>query len=73
MNKCPKCEVVLKTNHHICPLCHNKIDFKEKNSIYPQIKSNHKYRNLMIISLFISLCGIIFSLLINYWVNNQIS
>ena len=25
------------------------------------------------ISLFISLCGIIFSLLINYWVNNQIS
>ncbi len=74
MNKCPKCEVVLKTNHHICPLCHNKIDLKEKNSIYPQIKSNHKYRNLMIkISLFISLCGIIFSLLINYWVNNQIS
>ena len=74
MNICPKCKVTLKTNSKICPLCHNKIELKEKNSIYPEIRRNNHTRNLIIkISLFITLCGIIFSLLINYWVSKEIS
>ena len=74
MNICPKCKVTLKTNSTTCPLCHNKIELKEKNSIYPTLKQNNYTRNLLIrISLFITLCGIIFSLLINYWVSKEIS
>ncbi len=74
MNKCPKCDIVLKTNNNICPLCHNKIELKEKDSIYPEIKTTYRHYNLLIkISLLITLCGIIFSLLINYWVSNEIS
>ncbi len=74
MNKCPKCDITLKTNNNTCPLCHNKIDLKEKNSIYPEIKNTYRNHNLLIkISLFITFCGIIFSLLINYWINKEIS
>lgn len=74
MNKCPKCEVVLKTSSDTCPLCHNKIKLKEKNSIYPELKTTYReHRILMKLSLFITLCGIIFSLLINYWISNEIS
>ena len=74
MNFCPKCRVILKTNSTTCPLCHNIIELKEKNSIYPEIKKNNHTRNLLIkISLFITLCGIIFSLLINFWISQKIS
>ena len=74
MNKCSKCDVILKTSSNICPLCHNKINLKEKNSIYPEIKTAyHQHHILAKLSLFITMCGIIFSLLINYWVNNEIS
>lgn len=73
MNKCPKCEMILKTNSNVCPLCHNKIDLKQKNSIYPELKTYSNYNLLIRLSLFITICGIIFSLLINYWVNKEIS
>lgn len=74
MNRCPKCDVTLVTNSLICPLCHNKIELKEKNSIYPELKPKTKAYNFLIkLPLFITLCGIIFSLLINYWVSKEIS
>lgn len=74
MNKCSKCNVLLKTNSNLCPLCHNKIILEEKNSIYPDPKTTYHSLNLLIkISLFFTICGIIFSLLINYWVNEEIS
>ena len=73
MNKCPKCEMILKTNSNVCPLCHNKIDLKQKDSIYPELKTYSNYNLLIRLSLFITICGIIFSLLINYWVNKEIS
>lgn len=74
MNKCPKCDVILKTDNNVCPLCHNKIILEENNSIYPKIKSTYRNHNLLMkISLFTSICGIIFSLLINYWIYNEIS
>lgn len=74
MNKCPKCEVTLKSSSNICPLCHNKIKLKEKNSIYPKVKSPYRAYSLLIrISLLATLCGVIFSLLINYWISNEIS
>ena len=74
MNKCPKCDITLITNSTICPLCHNKIDQKVKNSIYPDLTTKGKaYNFLRKLFLLISLCGIIFSLLINYWVSKEIS
>ena len=65
--------MILKTNSNVCPLCHNKIDLKQKNSIYPELKTYSNYNLLIRLSLFITICGIIFSLLINYWVNKEIS
>lgn len=74
MNKCPKCEMILKTNHHTCPLCNNLIDLKKADSIYPKNTSNKKaYYMIIKISLLLSLCGVIFSLLINYFVSKEIS
>lgn len=74
MSRCPKCEMNLKTNSTVCPLCHNKINLEAKNSIYPIVKNIYRAHDLLMkISLFTSICGIIFSLLINYWVNNEIS
>ena len=65
--------MILKTNSNVCPLCHNKIDLKQKDSIYPELKTYSNYNLLIRLSLFITICGIIFSLLINYWVNKEIS
>ena len=74
MNKCPKCDVDIITNTNICPLCHNKIVLKEKNSIYPKVNTKYHSHELLIkILLFTTICGIIFSLLINYWVSKEIS
>lgn len=74
MNKCPKCDIFLKTNSKICPLCHNKIELIKENSIYPEIKTTYKYhQTLLKIALFATLLGTVFSLLINYWINKEIS
>ena len=48
MNKCPKCDVDIMTNTNICPLCHNKIVLKEKNSIYPKVNTKYHSHELLI-------------------------
>ncbi|MBE6154634.1 MAG: hypothetical protein E7163_03590 [Firmicutes bacterium] len=74
MNNCDKCNVKIHTSENICPLCKNKIDFKNNNSIFPQIKPKYKRHNLLKkITMFLSSCGIIFSLLINYTINKGFS
>lgn len=74
MNKCPHCHMNLHLSNNKCPLCHNKIDFKENNSIFPEIKPAYKLHRLLIrVSLLISTCGIIFAILINYLINKRLS
>lgn len=74
LNKCLKCNIVLKTNNNVCPLCHNKIILNKNNSVYPFIKTNyHKLTTIKKISALITICAIIFSLLTNYYINEKIS
>lgn len=74
MNRCRKCNVNIHTSEDICPLCQNKINLKESNSIYPVVKSKYKFHKLLIkISLFISLCSIVICSLINYSLSNEFS
>ena len=74
MNKCDKCNVNLHLSNDTCPLCHNKIEYKGNNSIFPETKSTFKLHRLLIrISLLISTCGIIFALFINYSINKRLS
>ncbi len=74
MNKCPKCNVILHINEDTCPLCHNPIELKESNSIYPKIKSKYYSPKLFIkIMILLSTLGIIFSCSINYLVNQKLS
>ena len=74
MNKCQNCNVNIYTSNNVCPLCNNIINLKIDNSIYPNIKSKYKkYNLLMKIIIFLASCGIIFSILINYFINNKLS
>ncbi len=73
MNVCKKCNITLRTNNSICPLCNSKIILKEKNGIYPNIPLTYHSSLLKKIILFTAILGIVFSLLINYWVNQTIS
>lgn len=74
MNKCLKCNVNLHVNDNICPLCHNKVENVQNDSIFPEIKSKYKFHNLLVkISLLLSLCGVIFSSFINYIISKEIS
>jgi len=74
MSKCLKCNVSLHINNDRCPLCHSKIVNPKKDSIFPEVKPKYKLHQLLLkIFLFTSLCGIVFSLMINKIVNKKLS
>lgn len=74
MNNCPKCGINLKTRTNRCPLCHNKIEINNDYSIYPKIRPRYRFPILLKrILLLTSLCGIIFSLIINYLISKKLS
>ena len=74
MKECKNCNVNIHTSGSICPLCNNKINTNIDNSIFPKIVPKYKKYNLLqkIIMLLAS-CGIIFSALINFFINNTLS
>ena len=44
MIKCKKCNVYINTNVRTCPLCNNKVDYKEQETkdIFPKITTIKK-------------------------------
>ena len=74
MNKCNKCNVYINTKTNKCPLCGCNIAKKGGNNIFPHVNYIYKkYHLMMKIILFLSLCGAIISLYINYSISHRLS
>jgi hypothetical protein len=74
MKKCYKCDVIVNTSLHKCPLCQNEISHeKVKTCVFPVIPTLYKRHNLLYqILTFISVFGVITCLLINIIVSKEI-
>lgn len=74
MNKCPKCDIIIHTKEPFCPLCESVIKDFSPDDIFPPVKSKYKNHSLLIkFSLFISICGTILCLLINYLISKELT
>ena len=70
MRICKKCNLKIKTDSDICPLCQNKLIGKKEDNIFPNIPNIYRkyftlFKMLLLISIIISLICITIDLMIN--------
>ena len=70
MRICKKCNLKIKTDSDICPLCQNKLIGKKEENVFPLIPNIYKkyftfFKILLFISFIISLLCITVDLMIN--------
>ena len=70
MRTCKKCNLKIKTDSDICPLCQNKLVSKKEENVFPSIPNIYKkyftfFKILLLISFIISLICLTIDLMIN--------
>ena len=75
MYKCDKCNIKINAINDRCPLCKNKTKIvKKSENIYPTIPSLYSNANVTFnVLTFISIIGVVISVIINYLLNKEIS
>ena len=74
MSKCLKCNVYIKSNTSICPLCQTPINKSNTHDVFPYLTYNYKHHNLVLNILKVcSIVAIFLCLFLNYTLNKTLS